>query len=170
MTDLITRTNPGAEPRCVKFGYHGRKLAVGSDEMVVKVIDTRDTTKVQQLAGHEAAVRGLAWNPDGTLLVTSSCDGSMRVWDMSSDETLEPSCVKEIKDVIVGGDPRYTTCSEIHWYQAWLTSAGLQFHQELRSSVAPKWSILCGRQQDARYVAASFVECRYESAHTLLNS
>lgn len=109
MTDLITRTNPGAEPRCVKFGYNGRKLAVGSDEMIVKVIDTRDTTKVQQLAGHEAAVRGLAWNPDGTLLVTSSCDGSMRVWDMSSDETVEPSCVKEIKDVIIGGDPRYAT-------------------------------------------------------------
>lgn len=103
-TNLITRCNPGAVPRCIKFGYNGRKLAVASDELLIKVIDTRDPTQVQLLSGHEKTVTGLSWSPDGSSLVSSSCDGSLRLWDMASDSA-DPQCLREIKDIIQPGEP-----------------------------------------------------------------
>lgn len=106
MANLITRANPGASPHCIRFGYNGRKLAVASDELEVKVIDTRDTTKVQLLPGHDKAVTGLGWNPEGSVLVTSSCDGALRVFDLAS-EASEPTCLRVLKDIIQPGEPQY---------------------------------------------------------------
>lgn len=104
LTGFITRANPGAVPHCVRFGYNGRKMALASDELEVKVIDTRDTTQVQLLPGHDKAVVGLGWNPDGSILVSSSCDGTLRVWDLSTDAA-EPACLRVLKDIVQPGEP-----------------------------------------------------------------
>jgi chromosome transmission fidelity protein 4 len=100
-TALITRTDPGSSARCARFGHSGRKIAVASDELLVKVIDVRDTTEIQLLSGHSKGVRALGWNPDGTILVSASTDGTVRVWDMSA---AEPVCIKTLDGLIPVAD------------------------------------------------------------------
>jgi chromosome transmission fidelity protein 4 len=75
---------------------------VASDELLIKVIDVRDTTEIRQLAGHSRAVRSLGWNPDGSILVSASSDGNLRVWDVSASE---PVCVKTLDGLIPAADP-----------------------------------------------------------------
>ena len=70
LTGLVTRANSGLAVRSAQFGNSGKKCAVGSDDLIVKVIDIRDTSKMQQLAGHSKAVRAVSWNPDGSILVS----------------------------------------------------------------------------------------------------
>ena len=41
------------------------------------------------LRGHHSGVRSLAWTPDDERLLTTSHDGTMRVWDAQSGEALD---------------------------------------------------------------------------------
>ena len=102
---LLTRADPGSAARCVRFGVGGRKIAVATDELTVKVIDVRSPTEnVQLLEGHTKAVRAVSWNPDGSLLTTSSCDGSLRIWDMASAQS-EVECLKVLDGLFPSSDP-----------------------------------------------------------------
>jgi WD40 repeat protein len=40
-------------------------------EIIAKVIDIKDTTKVQILTGHTRSIREASWSPDGQLVVRS---------------------------------------------------------------------------------------------------
>lgn len=40
-----------------------------SREISVKIVDVRDTTKIQVLEGHTKAVRAVTWCPDGQYVV-----------------------------------------------------------------------------------------------------
>lgn len=84
LRELITRCN--ISPRDARFNAKGTKCAVASDELVVKLIDVRDTLKIEELTGHTKAVRDISWHPDGTLLVSSSpCVDFDRVAKSPSD-------------------------------------------------------------------------------------
>ena len=102
MQSLLTRADVGHSIRCVRFGLSGKKVAVASDDLVVKVVDVRDTTKIQLLAGHKRAVRSLSWAPDGSVLATSGAEGVLRLWDMTSSEA-EPPCIKSLEGLIPTG-------------------------------------------------------------------
>lgn len=54
-------------------------------------MSTRSTI---QFDGHEAPILGVAFSHDVTMLASSSCDGSVRVWDLKTH-----SCVKTLKDL-----------------------------------------------------------------------
>ncbi|MCO5546925.1 hypothetical protein L7F22_000364 [Adiantum nelumboides] len=84
---LERAVSPGKTPR----------VAVCSDELVVKVIDSGDLKRVQLLTGHTRPVRAAAWCPTQPLLVTCSSDGSARIWDLS---TTEPDCVKVLDGLV----------------------------------------------------------------------
>lgn len=55
-------------------------------------------TELLVLRGHEDAVGGVAWSPDGQRLATASHDRTARVWD--TDMTLEALIVKGRKRVL----------------------------------------------------------------------
>ena len=38
------------------------------------------------LAGHQGAVTGVAFSPDGALLATASADGTARIWNAATGE------------------------------------------------------------------------------------
>ena len=79
--------------RSARFDPKGKRIAVTSEsvlpflyflrealadglvcnsELIVKVVDVKDTLKIQLLTGHTKAVREATWSPDGALLVRRS--------------------------------------------------------------------------------------------------
>lgn len=69
------------------------KLAAGSCDFLIRTIELHDFTQVGCLRGHEAPVLCVEFDPLGQLLVSSSCDGSMMVWDMKD---IPYKCVKKL--------------------------------------------------------------------------
>ncbi|MCA8978253.1 MAG: WD40 repeat domain-containing protein, partial [Planctomycetes bacterium] len=55
-------------------------LAVAGHYRNVFLLDGSDLGRRAQLAGHREAVHGVAWCPDGERLITTSADGSARIW------------------------------------------------------------------------------------------
>ena len=110
MTALLTRSDPGALPRAVRFGVGGRKCAVASDEFELKLIDVRNVEDIQLLSGHTKGNRAISWNPAGTIVTSSGCDGTIRVWSVPSDAS-EPSCVKVIEGIIGISEAGYVRIS-----------------------------------------------------------
>jgi len=47
----------------------------------VRLWDTTHFENVAQLGGHTSYIYSLAWSPDGTQIVSSSGDGTVRLWD-----------------------------------------------------------------------------------------
>ncbi|KAG7446498.1 WD40 repeat-like protein [Guyanagaster necrorhizus] len=87
----------GVSVRCLAIDAKGRRLAVGSDELSVKVIDMEDPVNVNSLEGHQGGVRRVTWHPTLPVLVTCGCDGKIIIWDMSKEE---PNIEKQIDGII----------------------------------------------------------------------
>lgn len=73
------------------------RVAICSDELIVRVVNAVDTRSITLLSGHSRGVRAASWSPAVSLLLTCGCDGSIRAWDMSSTE---PSCIKVMDAVL----------------------------------------------------------------------
>ena len=72
--------------RCVKFGPDGKKVALGSDDGVIRVFDIENQNVSLFLRGHEHSVMALDYSSDGKYLFSSSLDGSFRAWDTEIGE------------------------------------------------------------------------------------
>ncbi len=130
MEALLTRTTlpvrcAAIEPSPVHFTENEKsgqrqtapRVAVCSDEMNVKLVSLLDPMDIQLLTGHTRAVRHAAWSPVAPVLITCSCDGTARIWDLSpassastsqggsgSDGT--PRCTQVIKDTLAVTRPQ----------------------------------------------------------------
>ncbi|EST08024.1 WD40 repeat [Kalmanozyma brasiliensis GHG001] len=82
--------------RSVKSGKAPR-VAVCSDELIVKIIDVEDPRRIQLLDGHNRGLRSASWSPVAPLLVTCSTDGIARVTDLSD---VEPKFIKSIEGIL----------------------------------------------------------------------
>jgi WD40 repeat protein len=59
-------------------GYEQHDIEVNT--CTIHIWDTMTGVERYTLEGHERAVEDLAWSPDGTMLVSASRDGRVRVW------------------------------------------------------------------------------------------
>ena len=55
--------------RSVSFDPRGKRAVVTSDEVIAKVIDVKEPTKIQLLTGHSRSIREASWSPDGHFVV-----------------------------------------------------------------------------------------------------
>ena len=80
-----SRTISSVDPGSLSFSPDGKTLASGNGEE----IDLWDATTgdlKKTLTGHDRAVSSISFSPDGSLLVSGSRDGTVRLWDAMTGE------------------------------------------------------------------------------------
>ncbi|XP_045436351.1 WD repeat and HMG-box DNA-binding protein 1 isoform X3 [Pipistrellus kuhlii] len=91
---ILTRFTTNANH--VVFNSDGTKIAAGSGDFLVKVVDVMDCSQQKTFRGHEAPVLSLSFDPKDIFLASSSCDGSVKVWQIS-DQLLAVPVEKSVK-------------------------------------------------------------------------
>ncbi|NWH65506.1 WDHD1 protein, partial [Geococcyx californianus] len=96
---ILTRFTTNANH--VIFNSDGTKVAAGSSDFMVKVVEVTDSSKQKTFRGHDAPVLSLAFDPRDVYLASASCDGSVRVWKIA-DQTCVTSwpLLQKCNDVI----------------------------------------------------------------------
>ncbi len=100
---------PGAEGRdffvmCVSFSPNGKTIAMGSGDNKRGVIDLWDVTakdRILRISGHGGYIYSVAFSPNGNVLASSSFDGTVRLWQLSSGKELH----------VLKGHLRFVTCA-----------------------------------------------------------
>jgi WD40 repeat protein/tRNA A-37 threonylcarbamoyl transferase component Bud32 len=69
------------QPTCLALSPDGARLAVGSEDNTIHVLDARTGEREHLLKGHADSVRGLAFNATGDRLASASLDTTFVVWD-----------------------------------------------------------------------------------------
>ncbi|GAA6064056.1 hypothetical protein JCM10212_006792 [Sporobolomyces blumeae] len=109
---LLTRFSFPA--RSVRFDPKGKRIACTADDVIVKVVDVEDPTKVQLLTGHKQPVREASWSPSGSMITTSSTDGQVRVWKL--DGGTEATCLQVLDGLVKADDPESEYSIEAIWH------------------------------------------------------
>ncbi|NXK02476.1 WDHD1 protein, partial [Herpetotheres cachinnans] len=96
---ILTRFTMNANH--VIFNSDGTKIAAGSSDFMVKVVEVTDSSKQKTFRGHDAPVLSLSFDPKDVYLASASCDGSVRVWKIA-DQTCTTSwpLLQKCNDVI----------------------------------------------------------------------
>uniref|UniRef100_H3DN87 WD repeat and HMG-box DNA-binding protein 1 n=1 Tax=Tetraodon nigroviridis TaxID=99883 RepID=H3DN87_TETNG len=77
---ILTRFTTNATH--VTFNSSGSRVAAGSSDFMVKVVEVSDSSRQKTLRGHEAPVLSVAFDPKDDYLASASCDGSVVVWNI----------------------------------------------------------------------------------------
>jgi WD40 repeat protein len=64
------------------------RLAVGASDKTIHLYDLEMRDLLWRVAGHETTITGLAFSPDGRLLVSTAKSGPMKVWDVHRGEEI----------------------------------------------------------------------------------
>nr|DBA14710.1 TPA: hypothetical protein GDO54_005640 [Pyxicephalus adspersus] len=83
---ILTRFTTNANH--VVFNLDGTRIAAGSGDFLVKVVQVEDSSVQKTLRGHEAPVLSVSFDPKDEYLASASCDGSVRIWKIE-DQTCE---------------------------------------------------------------------------------
>ncbi|XP_010578100.1 PREDICTED: WD repeat and HMG-box DNA-binding protein 1 isoform X1 [Haliaeetus leucocephalus] len=96
---ILTRFTMNANH--VVFNSDGTKIAAGSSDFMIKVVEVTDSSKQKTFRGHDAPVLSLSFDPRDVYLASASCDGSIRVWKIA-DQTCTTSwpLLQKCNDVI----------------------------------------------------------------------
>jgi WD40 repeat protein len=115
---LLETGNPVGD---ISFSHDGMLLAAGRDDGMVYLwkpddITSKDLyTQPGTLAGHSDYVNGVALNPDDSLLISSSHDGTTRIWDVNTLQSLR--VLEGHQNAVLRGtfNPEGTLIATISW-------------------------------------------------------
>ena len=73
----------------IAFNPAGTRLALASWDSSATILDVATDTPVLELAGHARGVTGVAYASDDRYIVTTSTDGTTRVWSAGTGQVLQ---------------------------------------------------------------------------------
>ncbi|KAI9658072.1 MAG: hypothetical protein M1821_002732 [Bathelium mastoideum] len=91
----------------------GNWVAVASEELVVKVVNTSDMTRVLYLRDQTKPVKHVSFDPSGTLLSVTSHDGQIYVYSLSSEQ---PELTKKLDGLTNSLEPDAESSSRAIWH------------------------------------------------------
>jgi WD40 repeat protein len=89
----------GTGPTAAVFSPDGAYLVIGFLDGAVRVYDAESGEQLDSLTGHTATIQSVAFSSDGTLLITTAQDSTMRIWQKvsSSVQSQIPSDSKSLQ-------------------------------------------------------------------------
>ncbi|MFM8253519.1 MAG: WD40 repeat domain-containing protein, partial [Planctomycetota bacterium] len=72
-----------AAVRAVSLSADGQRLAVTSDDSLIRVWDRGSTKEMQRFAGHTGVIHAVSFAPDGRSLATAGADKTVQWWALS---------------------------------------------------------------------------------------
>ena len=87
LRELTPSVFPGTSVWCLALDPAGDEVACGMDNGTVLILDVSSGEVLCTFAGHTRIINDLAYNCDGTRIVSCSYDGTMRVWDATKYAT-----------------------------------------------------------------------------------
>ncbi|XP_059215735.1 WD repeat and HMG-box DNA-binding protein 1 [Centropristis striata] len=83
---ILTRFTTNATH--VTFNSSGSRVAAGSSDFMVKVVEVSDSSQQKTLRGHESPVLSVTFDPKDNFLASASCDGTVVVWNIEEQSQL----------------------------------------------------------------------------------
>ncbi|KAF2182696.1 chromosome segregation protein-like protein [Zopfia rhizophila CBS 207.26] len=111
LDEVLVRTS--LPVRDVALSPDGNWVAVASDELVVKVVNTKDMTKVQYLRDQIRAVKHVAFDNSGSNLALSCTDGNVYMYSLSS---AEPNMIRQVDGMIKSLESDAESSSKVLWH------------------------------------------------------
>ncbi|KAI9684654.1 MAG: hypothetical protein M1829_000027 [Trizodia sp. TS-e1964] len=99
--------------RDVAISPDGNWAAVASDELVVKVVNTKDMTRTMMLRDQSRPVKHLSFDPSGSFLAVSCSDGILYVYSLSTEE---PKLLKKVDGLIRSLETDAEASSKAVWH------------------------------------------------------
>ncbi|KAH7249376.1 WD40-repeat-containing domain protein [Fusarium solani] len=87
--------------------------AVASDELTVKIVNTKDITQVKHLREHGRAVRHVSFDPHGRLVALSGTDGIVYVYSLTAEE---PELIRKVDGIIASLDGDSEASTQVAWH------------------------------------------------------
>ncbi|HMQ16590.1 MAG TPA: WD40 repeat domain-containing protein, partial [Phycisphaerae bacterium] len=112
------------QPVSVDASPDGRHVAIGSSDRLVRVWGIESGECVATMAGHLDQVRGVAFAPDGTHLITAAWDGRLCAWELPSGALrftteAQPPDGRLIQSLDYAPDGRHVAFSSSLWVELW---------------------------------------------------
>ncbi|PGH06358.1 hypothetical protein AJ80_08192 [Polytolypa hystricis UAMH7299] len=99
--------------RDLALSKDGDWVAVASDELVVKVVNIHDMTRVKYLRDQSKGVKHVTYDPSGRYIAVSGSDGIVYIY---SDDEVQPELVKKIDGVIQRLETDVEATSRAVWH------------------------------------------------------
>ncbi|MCJ1260637.1 hypothetical protein MMC22_000499 [Lobaria immixta] len=99
--------------RALALSPDGNWAAVASDEVEVKVVDTRDMTNVLYLRDHPKPAKHVSFHPSGSYLAASCTDGIIYIYGLTTEE---PGLERKVDGVIRSLETEVETSSQAIWH------------------------------------------------------
>lgn len=76
------------ETLAVAYSPDGKWIAVGGKDKTVSILDAKTKEILREISGHNGMIFRMVFTPDSKSLLTSSSDGTVRLWDISDSRQL----------------------------------------------------------------------------------
>jgi WD40 repeat protein len=114
--------------RCLAISPKGDKIATGGNDRIVRIWNTADGTKLQELAQHEIPVYSLLWHPSGEMLISGDLHGKVLQWDLAMGKVSRTFDAKPlhsynggqqvdfggVRSLAISPDGKYFACAGLH--------------------------------------------------------
>ncbi|KAF2197933.1 WD40 repeat-like protein [Delitschia confertaspora ATCC 74209] len=111
LEEVLVRTS--LPVRDIALSPDGNWVAVASDELVVKVVNTQDMTKILYLRDQTRSVKHVSFDTSGTYLAVSCTDGRILIYSLSSEQ---PEMIKQLEGMIKSIDSDAEASSKVLWH------------------------------------------------------